>query len=63
MRAWTDAIEDGSVQVSGDPALVSALPMWFVAGGARQPGKALGVERRARRAIARPAHAGVAARA
>jgi DNA-binding HxlR family transcriptional regulator len=28
-RSWTDALADGSVQVYGDPALVSAMPGWF----------------------------------
>jgi DNA-binding HxlR family transcriptional regulator len=29
LRAWTDAIADGSVRVFGEPELVRALPMWF----------------------------------
>jgi DNA-binding HxlR family transcriptional regulator len=29
-RSWSDAIADGSLQVYGDPALLSALPGWFV---------------------------------
>ena len=27
---WADAISDGSVRVFGDPALIAALPDWFV---------------------------------
>jgi DNA-binding HxlR family transcriptional regulator len=53
MRDWTDAIADGSVQVAGDPALVRALPTWFVAGGTSQPDEQPTANRRARRAIAR----------
>ena len=29
LRAWTDAIADGSVRVFGEPALVRELPRWF----------------------------------
>lgn len=32
-RSWTDAIAEGSVEVYGDPALVHALPLWFLAVG------------------------------
>ena len=28
-RSWTDAMADGSVEVYGNPALVSAMPDWF----------------------------------
>lgn len=35
LRTWTDAIADGSVQVYGDPMLVSALAGWFL--GTQQP--------------------------
>jgi len=40
------------VQVAGEPALVRALPTWFVAGGARQLGEQVTANRRARGAIA-----------
>ena len=29
LRAWTAAIDDGSVQLFGDPELMHALPAWF----------------------------------
>jgi DNA-binding HxlR family transcriptional regulator len=32
-RGWTDAVADRSVDVYGDPALVDALPGWFVEAG------------------------------
>ncbi len=38
MRDWSEAIADGSVQLSGEPALVRALPTWF----ARESGSKLG---------------------
>ena len=31
LRGWTEAIEDGSVRVYGEPVLVRALPTWFLA--------------------------------
>ena len=31
MRCWTEAIDDGSVRVYGEPELVRALPSWFMA--------------------------------
>jgi len=31
LRTWTQAIEDGSVRVYGEPELVRALPSWFMA--------------------------------
>ncbi|MBA2634795.1 MAG: hypothetical protein H0U86_17655 [Chloroflexi bacterium] len=34
-RSWSDGLADGSVSVYGDPALVAALPGWFV--GTDQP--------------------------
>ena len=30
LRSWTDGIATGSVRLYGDPALVEALPSWFV---------------------------------
>jgi DNA-binding HxlR family transcriptional regulator len=30
MRGWRDAVANGSVRLFGDPALVTALPDWFV---------------------------------
>lgn len=39
-RGWADAIADGSVQVYGEPALVSALPDWFRASDAVAPAEA-----------------------
>jgi DNA-binding HxlR family transcriptional regulator len=53
MRDWSQAIADRSVQLSGEPALVRALPTWFVAGDASQPGRSPTADRRARRADAR----------
>jgi len=53
MRDWLEAVADGSVQLSGEPALVRALPTWFVAGRASQLGKQATANRRARRALAR----------
>jgi DNA-binding HxlR family transcriptional regulator len=34
-RAWSDALADRSIRVYGEPALVAALPTWFV--GTEQP--------------------------
>lgn len=31
LRTWTEAIDDGSVRVYGEPELVRALPSWFMA--------------------------------
>jgi hypothetical protein len=45
-RGWLGA-------VAGDPALVRALPTWFVAGGAGQHGEQPTANRRAGGAIAR----------
>jgi DNA-binding HxlR family transcriptional regulator len=33
-RSWTEAMADGSVQVYGDPALVTAMPGWFATAAA-----------------------------
>ena len=30
VRAWTDAVTDGSVRIYGEPELVAALPGWFM---------------------------------
>lgn len=30
LRSWTDAVATGSVRLFGDPALVEALPSWFL---------------------------------
>jgi DNA-binding HxlR family transcriptional regulator len=53
MRGWSEAVADGSVQLSGEPALVRSLPTWFLAGSASQPGGQPTASRRARRASAR----------
>jgi DNA-binding HxlR family transcriptional regulator len=31
LRAWTDAMNDGTVRVYGEPELVAAFPSWFLA--------------------------------
>lgn len=31
LRSWSEAIRDGSIRVYGEPALVAALPGWFLA--------------------------------
>jgi hypothetical protein len=51
-RDWSEAIADRSVLLAGDPALVRALPTWFVAGGASQLGERPTTTRGARSAIA-----------
>jgi DNA-binding HxlR family transcriptional regulator len=52
MRAWSEAIADGSVQVSGEPALVRALPTWFDPEAGSERGKQPAGDRRAPRASA-----------
>lgn len=37
VRSWREAIADGSVRVYGEPALVAALPGWFVTDVTHQP--------------------------
>lgn len=37
LRSWDEAIADGPVRVYGEPALVAALPGWFVADAAEIP--------------------------
>ncbi|MFO7533112.1 MAG: helix-turn-helix domain-containing protein [Candidatus Limnocylindrales bacterium] len=34
-HGWSEAIEDGSVEVFGDPDLVAALPTWFARHGSK----------------------------
>ncbi len=39
-RTWSDGLADGSVEIYGEPALVAALPGWFV--GTERPMQASG---------------------
>jgi DNA-binding HxlR family transcriptional regulator len=63
MRAWSAAIADGSVQLSGEPALVRALPTWFAQEVRSEPGKQSAGDRRRLRASAAVAHREAAVRA